>query len=234
MSYRPIGRRSFLVGAGGGAAALLGIGSVSGCNSGGGGSQANSAESNSKVALPTYVPYTGITPDLAASTNGVDPAFRHFPKEHPKSVTDKPGNGETVSGMSNIFNAVPPGLGSNSYWAGLNDRLGVDLKFQMVPAADYEQKFATTIAGNDLPDLVQMRPVANLPALLDKRFTRLDLRRSDPARCGSAVQLHPSGSVRSGRDVAGAEELRGTDRDRQGADQPEGATLGLRLLGPCA
>ncbi|MFF0267098.1 hypothetical protein [Kribbella sp. NPDC004536] len=184
MSYRAIGRRSFLVGAGGGAAALLGI---SGCSTGGGGSQANSVESNSKVQLPSYVPYAGITPDLPATAEGVDPAFRHFPKDRPKSVPDKPGNGETVTGMTNIFLPVPPGPGSNSYWAGLNDRLGVDLKLQMVAAADYEQKFATTIAGNELPDLLQMRPVANLPALLDKRFTRLD-----EYLAGDAIKKYPN------------------------------------------
>ncbi|HZX01933.1 hypothetical protein [Kribbella sp.] len=184
MVYRAIGRRSFLAGAGGGAAALLG---VSGCSSGGGSSQANSVESNSKVTLPAYTAYSGITPDLPATASGVDPAFRHFPKQRPKSVPDKPGNGETVSGMSNIFLPVPPGAGGNSYWAGLNDRLGVDLKLQMVPAADYEQKFATTIAGNELPDVLQMRPVANLPALLDKRFTRLDEHLS-----GDAITKYPN------------------------------------------
>jgi putative aldouronate transport system substrate-binding protein len=187
MSNRAIRRRSFLAGAGGGAAALLGVGSVTGCGTSSGGSQENSAESNSKVTLPTYVAYTGITPDLPATASGVDPAFRHFPKERPTSVPDKPGNGETVSAMSNIFYAVPPGLGNNSYWAGLNGRLGVDLKLQMVPAADYEQKFATTIAGNDLPDLLQMRPVANLPALLDKRFTRLD-----EHLAGDAITKYPN------------------------------------------
>jgi putative aldouronate transport system substrate-binding protein len=69
----------------------------------------------------------------------------------------------------------------------LNDRLGVDLKLQMVPAADYEQKFATTIAGNDVPDVLQMRTVANLPALLDKRFTRLD-----EYLAGDAIRKYPN------------------------------------------
>ncbi|MDX3001753.1 extracellular solute-binding protein [Kribbella solani] len=184
---RSIGRRSFLAAAGGGAAALLGVGSVAGCNSSGGGAQANSAESNTKVKLPAYLPYTGITPDLAATAAGVEAAFRHFPEERPKSVPDKPGSGETVSGMSNIFYAVPPGLDRNSYWSGLNDRLGIDLKLQMVAAADYEQKFATTIAGNELPDVLQLRPVANLPSLLDKRFTRLD-----EHLAGDAIKKYPN------------------------------------------
>ena len=44
----------------------------------------------------------------------------------------------------------------------------------MVGNADWEQKFATVIAGNDLPDILQTRVVANFPQLLEKRFTRLD------------------------------------------------------------
>ena len=64
---------------------------------------------------------------------------------------------ETIIAMANIYYAVPPGPDRNSYWAGLNKRMGIDLKLQMVSNADYIQKFATTIAGNELPDLLQIR-----------------------------------------------------------------------------
>src|SRR5690606_34064127 len=57
----------------------------------------------------------------------------------------------------------------------------------MVGNADYEQKFATTIAGNDLPDMMQMRIVANFPQLLEKRFTRLDEFLS-----GDAIKEYPN------------------------------------------
>ncbi|TDD44978.1 extracellular solute-binding protein [Nonomuraea terrae] len=186
MSERAFGRRSFLVGTGG-AAVLLGMGSVSGCGTGGAARQANTVASNAKVVLPAYVPYAGITPDLPATAEGVEAAFRHFPKQRPKSVPEKPGNGETINGMSHIYLPVPPGVDRNSYWAGLNDRLGIDLKLQMVPAADYEQKFATTIAGNELPDVMQLRPVSNLPALLDRQFTRLD-----DYLAGDAIKKYPN------------------------------------------
>ncbi|MEU6716992.1 hypothetical protein ABZ897_36490 [Nonomuraea sp. NPDC046802] len=186
MSEKAFGRRSFLAGAGG-TAVFLGLGSVAGCGSGSAGRQVNSVASNSKVVLPTYIPYTGVTPDLPATADGVEAAFRHFPKERPKAVADKPGNGETITGMSQTYYAVPPGVDSNSYWAGLNDRLGIDLKLQMVAAADYAQKFATTIAGNDLPDVMQMGAAANLPLLLDKRFARLD-----DHLAGDAIKKYPN------------------------------------------
>lgn len=185
MSAKTFDRRSLLAGAGG-AAMLLSTGTLAGCG-GGNTPQQNSAETNTKAVLPTYVQYTGIKPDLPASDTGVDPAFRNFPKERPKVTEGKPGNGETLTGMGNIYYAVPPGPDQNSYWAGLNERLGVDLKLQMVGNADYTQKFATTIAGNDLPDMLQMQVVANYPQLLEKRFTRLD-----DHLAGDAIKEYPN------------------------------------------
>lgn len=176
MTANAFSRRKLLAGAGG-AAVLLGTGGLSACSNGPK-AETNTAGANSSVKLPSYVPYTGLKPDLPGTEQGVDPAFRNFPSDNPKSVAEKPGNGGSISGMANIYYAVPPGPDRNSYWAGLNERLGLDLQLQMVSNADYTQKFATTIAGNDLPDMLQFpngspAPVANMPQLLDKRFTNL-------------------------------------------------------------
>ncbi len=57
----------------------------------------------------------------------------------------------------------------------------------MVPTGDWSRKFATTIAGNELPDLMQMRVIANFPQFLDKKFARLDDQLS-----GDAVQQYPN------------------------------------------
>jgi putative aldouronate transport system substrate-binding protein len=162
-------RRRLLAGAGG-VAALAGASSLVGC-SGGGTSGSNNASANSAVKLP---PYTGLKPDLPGTKQGVDNAFRHFPSTNPKVVSETPGKGETVTGMANIYYAVPPGPDKNTYWAGLNKRMGVNLKIDMIGNADYATKFPTVIAGNDLPDILQMLVVANFPQLLESRFTPLD------------------------------------------------------------
>jgi putative aldouronate transport system substrate-binding protein len=185
MSAYTFRRRSLLAGAGG-AALLAGTGALAGCSTGGG-NEENTAAKNTAVALPSYVQYTGVKPDLPGSEKGVDPAFRNFPKDRPKVVPEKPGNGETLTGMGNIYYAVPPGPDRNTYWAGLNERLGIKLDLQMVGNADYTQKFATTIAGNDLPDMLQMQVVANFPSLLEKRFTRLD-----EFLAGDAIKEYPN------------------------------------------
>ncbi|SDD81219.1 extracellular solute-binding protein [Auraticoccus monumenti] len=175
MSPAAFTRRQVLAGAGS-SALLVGLG-LTGCG-GGGNAEQNSAAVNTAVQLPTYTPYTGLTPDLPATEQGVDAAFRTFPSENPKSVPEAPGSGAVVTALANIYFAVPPGPDSNPYWKGLNERMNADLQLQMVSAADYPQKFATTIAGNDLPDMVQTPngsppPVPNLPQLLERRFTDL-------------------------------------------------------------
>jgi putative aldouronate transport system substrate-binding protein len=186
MSSHAFTRRSLLAGTGG--ALLLGSGLLSGCGSSST-EETNTGSANQAVKLPTYIPYTGVTPDLPGTEQGVDPAFRSFPKDRPTSVPEAPGKGESVSGMANIYFAVPPGPDRNSYWAGLNKRMNIDLKLQMVGNADYTQKYATTIAGNDLPD-VMMTPqglAPNFPALLEKRFTNLTEHLS-----GDAVKDYPN------------------------------------------
>ncbi|MEZ0494169.1 extracellular solute-binding protein [Kineococcus sp. TBRC 1896] len=187
-AHRPVSRRSLIAGTSG-LAALAAAGGLTGCSSGG--SQGSGSGENT-ATLPTYVPYAGVTPDLPGTDQGVDPAWRRFPADNPRSVQDVPGHGETITGMANIYFAVPPGPDRNSYWAGLNDRLGVDLQLQMVSNADYLQKFPTVIAGNDLPDLLQVPngsppPVPNMPQLLEKRFADLSDHLS-----GDAVKEYPN------------------------------------------
>ena len=69
--------------------------------------------------------------------------------------------------------------------------MNVDLKLQMVvKAVDYVvQKYATTIAGNELPDLLEApgNLAPNFPALLEKRFTNLTEHLS-----GDAIKDYPN------------------------------------------
>lgn len=181
MIDHPIGRRALLAGAAGGATLL-----AAGCSTGTQ-TDENSASANRAVTLPTYVEFKGVQPDLPGTEQGVEPAFHHYPAERMVTVEGKPGNGETLSGLGHIYTAVPPGIDQNSYWRGLNERLGITLECQMVGNADWEQKFATVIAGNDLPDILQTRVVANFPQLLEKRFTRLDEFLS-----GDAIKEYPN------------------------------------------
>jgi len=143
-----------------GTAATLSAGSLLGaCSTSSSGK--NSLEKNEKVKLPTYQRYHGVRPDLPPTDAGVMAGFLRYPA-NPKSCTQgKPGNGGTVTALIEIFGAPPPGPPKNRYWASLNDALGVDLKLDMVLYSNMTERFAVTIAGNDLPDIVQL--VGNVP-----------------------------------------------------------------------
>lgn len=176
-------RRRLLLGAG--ATALLSSGLV-GCSDSSG--QTNSAQTNASVKLPSYIPIEGAKPDFPGTEEGVEPAYKLFPSERKKTVPEKPGNGkDTVTGMVINYAAVPPSTGKNPFWQGLNDRLGIELKLQMTPNADYLQKFSTVIAGDDLPDMVLTQVVANFPSLLEKMFEPLDEHLS-----GDAIKDYPN------------------------------------------
>lgn len=182
-----VSRRALLAGAGGTALLASSVG-LTGCGSKTDSAGNNTIAKNKSVKLPTYVPYTDVDTPLKGTKQGVDPAFEHFPSTNPKSVSEMPGTGnEPVTAMANIYYAVPPSPPKNTYWAGLNKRMGVDLQLQMVGNADYGTKFPTVIAGNDLPDLLQMQVVANFPQLLDKQFTPLDEYLS-----GDAIKDYPN------------------------------------------
>ncbi|HEX3811848.1 MAG TPA: extracellular solute-binding protein [Mycobacteriales bacterium] len=170
----PLSRRTLLKSTG--TAAVLasgGAGLLAGC---GGKKSKNTVAANTKVKLPTYVPYTGgAKPDLPGTEQGVQPAFFRYPTNPKAATSEKPGSGSSVSAFANIYYAIPPGPGRNKFWSSLNEQLGVDLKLQMVPNGDYATKFPTIIAGNDLPDLLQVigTPAPNMPQLLASKFTDL-------------------------------------------------------------
>ncbi|MGL4176318.1 MAG: extracellular solute-binding protein [Dermatophilaceae bacterium] len=187
MAAYTTSRRTLFTGLG--ATALLG-GALAGCSSTD--SDSNSAAANRAARLPDYMPYKGVGPDLAPSQTGVMAGYFRYPSDRPTSVAQRPGNGGTLSGLAHLFFAIPPGVDSNSYWAGLNDRLGVELDLAMTPFADWQDKFATTIAGDQIPDVLQMQIasfniVANAPRLLEARFSPLEEYLS-----GAAIKDYPN------------------------------------------
>ena len=176
-------RRHLLIGAG--ATALLGS-SLTACKKDT--ATTNSVSKNDAVKLPTYTAIEGAKADFAGTAEGVEPAYKTYPTDHKKTVSERPGNGkDSITGMVINYSTVPPSADRNPFWQGLNQRLGVDLKLQIVPNADYPQKFATVIAGNELPDMMLTQVVANFPSLLDKRFSPLDEYLS-----GDAIKDYPN------------------------------------------
>lgn len=148
----------------------------------------NSTAANTKVKLPSYIPYTGVKPDLPGTTAGVNPAFFKYPANPVHGSSGTPGKGGSVSAFSNIYAAVPPPLGRNAFWKMLNKDLGINLTMNMVAAADYNNKLATLVAGDQLPDIASLSFSAtpDLPDLLASRFQNLS-----EFLAGDAVKDYP-------------------------------------------
>lgn len=147
----------------------------------------NSVASNSKVVLPAYHPYGGARPDLAGDKAGVESGYLRYPAKPVESVTEKPGSGGSISAFTIVYAAVPPPVNRNKYWTALNSALGADLKIQLTPSVDYQNKFSTLTAGGDVPDFVQVAgQQPKLPQLLAAEFQDLSEWLS-----GDAIKAYP-------------------------------------------
>lgn len=192
---RRIDRRGFLRGAAGAATVAAIATPLTACSPT---SNTKSGIDDSAVTLPTFAPYEKVKPDLPGDSTGVQPAFLAYPAEPENMFDSKPGTGGSVSAICGIYTAVPPGVDKNAYWQALNDRLGVELSFTMAPAANYADKLAITMAGNDIPDFVQIQPQPNLPQLLETKFTNLtEFLSGDAVRNYRGLANIPTASWRS-------------------------------------
>jgi putative aldouronate transport system substrate-binding protein len=149
----------------------------------------------SGVTLPTYVPFKGGTqPDLPGNANGLDPAYFTFPKQLTQSVTRTPGDGSDVSAIVVLTYSPPPGPDQNAAWQAVNKQLGVNLKLQMVPTADYAATVNTVLAGTEVPDFIYnattTQPLGVIPAITQFASARCaDL---TPFLSGDAIKDYPN------------------------------------------
>ena len=159
-------------------------------------STAGNAASATKLPsakLPTYVPFSGAKPDFPGGANGlVLPGYLTFPKEHPATVQQPFGKGETVTIMTETSQAPPSAVGQNTAWQHINKAMGVNLDITPIALADYPAKLNTIIAGgaSQLPDLLSIGTglgLANLPELLSTLCQDLT-----PFLAGDAIKAYPN------------------------------------------
>ncbi|MEV0288816.1 MULTISPECIES: hypothetical protein [unclassified Kribbella] len=183
-----LSRRSFLRSAVGVAVmSAAGVPTLVACSNG---STASGTARASSLTLPTYVAFAGPKPDLPGTADGVPPAFRSYPKDLVKTVAQPPLKGGKVTVMTNIFDPLPPSKDKNTAWQEVERALGGSLDLTIVPASDWETKFQTVLAANELPDLVLLSDpsvVNNLPAFLAAKCTDLT-----PYLSGDKVKDYPN------------------------------------------
>jgi putative aldouronate transport system substrate-binding protein len=153
-------------------------GSTAGSPTGSAGSAASATASASGGGsgggvTPTYVEYTGVKPDLPGDQQGVMPAFFAYPKDPKQAITDVPGKGGEVTALVPALGPQLLNPGANGHWQAVDKRLGVTLKVSGANGTEFTQMVQTRIAGGDLPDIIQLAGLPDLPQLLESKFTDL-------------------------------------------------------------
>lgn len=150
------------------AAGLGGAGTVILADCSGDAGKSSLGDPNDRAALPSYSNWNGVKPDLP-SVNGSAPGFLAYPSSPAPITTSPPSGGDKVRVLS-ILTKPPVQLDRNQYWRHLNDQLGTEIQFEGAPNASYPAKFQTVMAGDDLPDIMQIRfTIPKVPAFLEAR-----------------------------------------------------------------
>lgn len=161
------GRRTFVSGTVAGAAVLAGCG---------GEKESGGAAESTKVTLPTHVAFGGAKPELPGNEQGLEPGYLSFPKQLAKTVTKAPGDGSTITALTEIWTTPPPPLDKNPFWQMLNGKLGLTLNLILGVDPTYPDQFQTKVAGGDLPDLLWIPPnqgITKIAELLDAKCVDL-------------------------------------------------------------
>ncbi|MEE1620016.1 hypothetical protein ACQ3I4_01295 [Zafaria sp. Z1313] len=115
---RGFNRKTFL-GAFGAAAAGV---ALAGCGNGGGGGGGGTAADSATLQLPTYKELSGMNPDFPGNADGLQAVYRNMPA--PTASTQGAPLKGNVTGLTQTFDTVAPGMKDNPFWQRLNSSLG--------------------------------------------------------------------------------------------------------------
>ena len=133
---------------------------------------ASGSGSGAGPLTPAYVPFSGAKPDIAGGDHGIPAVYYHYPSA-PKAFIEHPlGSGEKIDLLLESSKTIPP-LDHNKWHQAINSAVNATINVQTVPSTDYLPKFQTLMASGDLPDMMQVVGVPDLPQVLDKEFTDL-------------------------------------------------------------
>ncbi|MFF0224229.1 extracellular solute-binding protein [Streptomyces sp. NPDC004629] len=184
-----ISRRSLLRSIGVASAAVSAPSLLTACS----GSGSAGDISNRGVELapwPTYIPKAGPTPELKGSPQtGVQDAYLSYPSKLTKGTSDIPGDGSTLKVMTITYGVVPKPEGQNRYWQAMEKALGVKIDFTPVPAADFQSKLSTVMAGNDLPDILN---IVNNTVAHEEEFVLKTMTNLSEFLSGDAIKDYPN------------------------------------------
>ena len=142
--------------------------------------------------LPTYVPFAqaGLKPDFHFDDPRYDDGYDNYPQQRFKAVSESPGAGSTIDVLITNYIQPPTPYEQNSTWQYINKQLNAEIRMNIVASLDYRAKFATIMAGNDLPDIMHIfygySLAPNLPQFLKAKCADLT-----PYLAGDAIKEYP-------------------------------------------
>src|SRR5260370_4142059 len=191
-----VSRRLFIKVAAGGA--VLSPGLLAACTGPAPAAPTAGAAAKPTDVLPTFVPLQGgPKPDYASAGQQYEDGWDNYPASPSKSWTrSPPGLGSTVNALSNGFNPPSTPFDQNPAWQEVNKQLNANVQFTVIAPGDYPAKIGTTMAGDDLRDVmlfpgglnvtIAQSGTANLPQFLQSKCADLT-----PYLSGDAAKDYP-------------------------------------------
>ncbi|MFI9106343.1 extracellular solute-binding protein [Streptomyces fildesensis] len=189
MSSSSYSRRTLLRSIAAGGAALAVPSVLTACSSASGGHDVSNA-GKKLAAWPTHLPFQGPAPDLPGSADGVQAGFTSYPKNLVRAVAAKPGDGSTIKVLTITYGTPPKAAAQNTFWTAVNEALGVKIEYTVVPDSDYPNKMATLMAGDDLPDIINIGGGYVLPR--EAEFVQSKCADLSEFLSGDAVKQYPN------------------------------------------
>ena len=119
---------------------------LAGCSSGGGGGGSASDSGVLDDLIPDHIPFEGVIPDIEG-IDGAPDGFTAYPDPPIQALPEPPGSGGHYSAMTPMWGPIPPGLGNNSFYDYVNERIGATVEFNFQDGDTIIDKMNAVIAG---------------------------------------------------------------------------------------
>lgn len=153
--------------------------------------RATSTSAAAKDPYPSYIPFSGgPKPDYHDDKPIFADGFDNYPANPFKANASAPGSGSTINALIAAYFPVPTPYEQNPTWQTVNKQLNAELRMNIIPSADYRTRFATTMASDDLPDIMHIyfgySVAPNLPQFFKSKCADLT-----PYLGGDAAKEYP-------------------------------------------
>jgi putative aldouronate transport system substrate-binding protein len=115
------------------------------------------AQAAAKNLFPTYIPVkNGPKPDYHDDNPIFSDGAENYPQNPQKVNTSAPGSGSTINVLITAYFPQPVAHDQNPTWQAVEKQLNATINMNVIAGPDYQTKFATTMAGSDLPDIMHI------------------------------------------------------------------------------